>query len=485
MTVTAVQPKATPTARKVLQHAAGLLAMASVFAGGLNYLYALLLTHQLTAAQYTVFAGAQAVLVITGVIGSAGVPWVLARETAASTEGSLRRREAVTFAFWANVAFGVVLGGVVGLVVVIFGTGREAALVAATVVVLAIGSTGLGVLQGRGSTTMLSGLFTLEAVVKVGVGWVLVAMLGAETPGALAGSLVGAFVIWAALPAVRGHVGRPRRPATDASLWWAAARIGGLQTGVGVLTALDVLVVATLPGSREAAAQYQVAATLGKVPLFVAIALATAVFPTLVHADARRRRAGALWSYAVVGGYAWLLLLTVPDSLVAAVFPGEYTGLVRWLPWTAALGFALGALALVTAFVQSLPTLRRSLPRVLSAVGVFVLATAAGAMAGGVAGLAAGAVAGAWIALALTLSLSTERPALGDVVRRAVRPVSIAVTAVAAAALLATSGATLPWVATVAVTLPVVLVAAFPEFAHALRSVGRAPSRRPARQLPE
>ena len=57
---------------------------------------------------------------------------------------------------------------------------------------------------------------------------------------------------------------------------------------VSLFVAIDVVLVAVLPGNRALAASYQASATLARVPLFVAGAVATAFFPSL-----SRRETGA------------------------------------------------------------------------------------------------------------------------------------------------------------------------------------------------
>jgi O-antigen/teichoic acid export membrane protein len=463
----------------VLRHASGFLAISSVFAGGLNTLYALLLTHRLSTTQYAIFAGAQSVLIITGIIGSAGVPWVLARETAMSTEGSERRRQAVTFAFWANVAFGLLTAVAVALVVSVFGTPLDAGLVAATIFVLAVGSTGLGLLQGRGDTALISAIFGAEAIVKIFAGVVLVFAFGAGTAGALTGSLAGSALLLASLPAVRRDLSWLTRMRTDAALWLAAARIGILQTGIGVMSALDVLLVAAIPATRDLGGTYQVASALGKIPLFVALAVATAVFPTLMAADSASRRAEALRTYMIVAGFVWLVLLTVPQRMVRLAFPAEYSSLTHWLPYTAALGFALGALTLLTTFVQSEPTARHGLPRVAFAVLALAGGGVTGALLGAVHGFAIGSAAGAWAGLLVVAGLASERRGIVLLMRRLRSRRLLMAGPLVAGALIVAEQQVFVWLAVVALAIPLTLVSAFPEFAHGLERLRR---RRPPSQ---
>ena len=83
---------------------AGLLAIASALAGLLNYAYALVLSYELPPAQYSVFVGCQSLVVINGVIGSVGVPFVVARQTRIAIDRADDRllTSTITFAFWAK-----------------------------------------------------------------------------------------------------------------------------------------------------------------------------------------------------------------------------------------------------------------------------------------------------------------------------------------------------------------------------------------------
>lgn len=452
----------------VLRHAAGILAISSVFAGGLNNLYALLMTHTLATDQYAIFAGAQSVLTIAGIIGSAGVPWVLARETALSTEGSERRRQAVTFAFWGNLAFGIVTAAIVASVISVFGTPLDAAIVGATIFVLAVGSTGLGLLQGRGDTTVISAVFGAEAIVKVLAGVLLVFAIDGGTAGALAGSLVASTLLCATLPAIRRDVGWPKRLRTDSALWMSATRIGSLQAGIALMSALDVLLVAAIPRTRALGGTYQVASALGKMPLFVALAVVTAVFPTLTRPDSDHRRAEAMRSYLIVAGFVWLALLTVPPGLVRLAFSAEYSSLTRWLPFTAPLGFALGALTLLTTFVQSEKTVRRGLPRLVFGVVALAVGAVAGAMLDGVHGLAIGSTAGVWAGLFGMATLASERRGIALLARRLRQRRLLVAAALVAVALAVAERQPLAWLAVMVVAVPLTLVSAFPEFAYSL-----------------
>ncbi len=367
-------------ARRTNPHAAGLLAIATVLVGVLNYAYTLLLTYRLPFGNYSVFAGAQSLLFVNGVIGSVGIPWLLAKETAIARQDDdqVRLRRAITFAFWGNLGVGLAASAASGGLVLIFATVPEALLVAGSTLAITIGSTGVGVLQGRGQTTVMALVIVGEVVVKLTVGLLLVYQVQASALCALGGVFAGACILLVTLPVVLKDIGRPNSPRSDSALWRDSARIGGVQVGVGVVSSLDTFLVASLGSIRGLGSTYQVAATLGKVPLFISSAVSTAVFPTLTRAHGHTRRLEALQTYSAVAGFIWLALLTAPDPLVHRLFPSDYGSLTRWLPYTAAAGVGLGLLNLLTTFVQSYPPPARRRPGVgpmfiaLAAVVAFV-----------------------------------------------------------------------------------------------------------------
>ena len=87
----------------------------SVAAGGLNYMYTLGMTALMAPPDYSIFAGGQAIMLITGTVANTSVPWLLAREISIARERS-QVRTVVWFAVMLNFAVGVGAGALtVGL----------------------------------------------------------------------------------------------------------------------------------------------------------------------------------------------------------------------------------------------------------------------------------------------------------------------------------------------------------------------------------
>ena len=148
--------------------------------------------------------------------------------------------------------------------------------------VIFLGTTTTGWLQGQQRMRTLSALYVAENMLKnvAGCCWSMVAGLGDN--GALAAFGIGALVMLAWWPRTPRGAGGPWRAAlADRDLWRRAVRIAGAQGMVSLFVAIDVVLVALLPGDRALAASYQASAALSRVPLFVAGAVAAAFFPSL------------------------------------------------------------------------------------------------------------------------------------------------------------------------------------------------------------
>jgi O-antigen/teichoic acid export membrane protein len=429
-----------------------------------------LLTHRLSPAEYSVFAASQTLLILNGLVGGAGIPWVLAREISQATDEA-RRRSAVTFAFWGNAVAGLAVGALAAAVGAAFGDWQVVLLLFATSWVLSVGSTGAAVLQGQSRTGRLAVLFTVETVVKLVVALVAVSIWHTAA-AALLGSLAGVFVLWASFGELRGRVGRPRGwDAENRALLGSAWRLGRLQVGVGLAGSIDTVAVAILPVGHVAAATYQAAAALGRVPTFVSNAIALSAFPALVTpARAARARAEALSTYGTVGLFAVLALVTAPRSVLTLLFPASFAGLHDLLLYTAPLGVGLGALNLVATFAQSRPRTSPTGWTLLAAVGAIVVGVVVGQRIGGVRGLSLAAGVVCWLAVFAVLAERTERAAVRGL---ASRPTLQRLAVLAAGGLaLALARGRIDWLAVVIVAGVGALAAAFPELSGSRRPAG-------------
>lgn len=433
---------------------AGWLMLATTTAGLVNYGYALVLTHGLTPAQYAAFAAGQALLVVRAAIGAAGIPWLLARELARAGADEHRRVLVTTFAFWANIALGALLTTLATGAVLIFGSAGDAAAVALASLIMSVGSTGLGYLQGTGRMTAIALLFTLECLVKAAVGAILVFGAGAGSAGALAGFVAGSLVLLAPLPGFRHLL---RRPAWQPALLRAVLHQTRLQAGVALISAADTVLVAAL-GLGAAGGPYQAASALGRVPLFASNAIATAAFPRLHGPGAGERKAAALRSYLIIGVLLAGALITLPAPLRSLLFPEAFAAVGSWLPWAAVLGLAVGLINLCVTFLQADDPARTGRSVTLITGGYLTVVLTAGATFG-VRGIAVGAALAAACAVAALALLPPVRSGW-----RSLRPgpVAVAVPAVLLLALTLTTDV-YAWLALAALAAVLAGCKAFPE----------------------
>ncbi|GIE97071.1 lipopolysaccharide biosynthesis protein [Paractinoplanes rishiriensis] len=383
---------------------AGWLLVATTTAGIVNYAYAVVLTHGLDPAQYATFAAGQALIVVAGAVCGAGIPWVVARELARNPGDHERHAVVVTFGMWAGLLVGAVLALLLAGAELVLGTAREAAVVGLACVLLAAGSTVLGYLQGRGRMAAIAGLLTAETLVKFGVGAALVFGTSLGAAGALLGFVAGGLVLLLPLPAVRHLLRRPVWRADESALWRAAVHQTRLKVTVAVAGAGDTVLVALLGLGGRGGGPYQAASALGRVPMFASNAICTAAFPHLARDPAAAHRAAALRSYLLIGLLMAGALGTLPDQIRALLFPASFDDVGRWLPWTAMLGLAIGALNLGVTFLQAADPSGRSAGALAGITLAYLAVVAATGAAFAVGGLAAGAAAGGLLSVgALTL----------------------------------------------------------------------------------
>jgi glycosyltransferase involved in cell wall biosynthesis/polysaccharide pyruvyl transferase WcaK-like protein len=194
------------------------------------------------------------------------------------------------------------------------------------------------------------------------------------------------------------------------TLWRQAGGLGAVQGGVAALACTDVLLAGLLAGGDPAAAGYQVAALLGRVPLFLAGALSMAVFPRLASPTGSPARTvrSAITTFATLAIPTVVVVATLPPSLVAAAFPDGYPNVAALVPFTAVAGGMIGLVNLLTTFYQAQRRFAACLRRLAAGLVGTAAAAALGLATAGVSGLAVGTLAGTG-ATALLLTLGVRR----------------------------------------------------------------------------
>jgi O-antigen/teichoic acid export membrane protein len=386
------------------------IAVAMVTMGLSNYGYALLLTHLLDVAAYSTFAAGQGLILWATSVATVCVPLVLA-QALVRAESDDERDSAIRFAKLASTGSGLIVAAAVGAIATRFASSATALVLALSTFVLFLGTTTTGWLQGRERMRYLSGLFIAENVLKNGAGVLLVMVARLGDTGALGAFGIGALVMLVRWPRTPRGTGRAWLAAlANRDLWRRSAVIAGTQGFVSLFVAIDVVLVAILPGNRALAASYQASATLSRVPLYVAGAVGIAFFPSLSRRASDRMviAARALRMYAAVALPLAAALATVPAPVLALVFPAQYGAVATLLKYTAVTGLATGGIFLVTDFFQAADDYSS-----LRWLGAGMVGYVAGLLAGwrvdGVIGLAVGGALGAATAAALMGYLLVRR----------------------------------------------------------------------------
>lgn len=375
-------------------------ATAGLTVGALNYAYALILTRILGVGEYARFGAGQGLLLWVSSTATASVPWVLA-QSLARAHTDAERADATRFALVTSAAAGIFAGVAVGAVGAQFMGPRATWTLAISALVIFLGTTTVGALQGRERIRALATLTFAEGVLKVGAG-VLLVMFGLREAGALAAFGIAAVLPLLWLPAFARHRGHAWRTALiNRDLWRRALGIASVQSMVMIFVAVDLVLVPLLPMADSDAASYQASAALSRVPLFVAAAVSAAYFPSL----SRRQAAGPLTSsavrmYAVITLPLVAILATAPGQLVTMMFPSEYGAMTTLLRFTALAGLAAGGINLASTFFQATNDYSCLWWQGAGLVG-YVGALVTGWSIGGVHGLAVAAAIGAFGALAL------------------------------------------------------------------------------------
>jgi len=394
MTRTATGPDATRRDETIAARGARWITVAFVIVGLLNYGYAVLLTRFLNVAGYSVFAAGQSLILWASTVATVAVPWVLAQGLARA-RCDAERETAIRFAVLAGAGGGLITATAVGIIAMRFSGPLVAAVIAASTLIIFVGTTTTGWLQGLQRMRALAGLYVAENVLKNLAGLVLV-LAGLKVGGALGAFGIGGLVMLAWYPRVRGRAMRPWLTAlASRPLWLRTVRIAGVQGMISLYGAVDVVLVALLPVAHSLAASYQASAVVSRVPLYIASAVATAFFPSLSrHAAGGPIAARAAAMYGAVALPLCAVLATMPAGVLAVVFPAQYGAMATLLKFTALAGLAGGAACLLAAFFQAADDYS-CLPWLAAGLVAYLGGLLAGWRLGGVTGLAAGGALGA------------------------------------------------------------------------------------------
>ncbi|MCI2239728.1 glycosyltransferase [Kineococcus sp. TRM81007] len=354
-----------------------------------NYTFSLVLIWLLPGAGYSSFATGSSLLLVVGTLASAAVPWVLAQEVASRDPSRVER--AARVATTAGVLQGVLVAGVAVVVSAPWASPLLQAVLAATCFATFLSGNVIGSLQGRRCFQRIAALRVLELVSRLAVGAGL-ALAGLGPTGALLGFTVGSALVVVVGAVAFGAVARPRLPRrSDAALLRRAGGQLAVQGGTAALAGLDVLVAAAVVGTSTRLGAYQAATVLGRVPVFVAVALSMVVFARLVASPAGRhgRVVATGWcQYVRLATPVVLVLATVPGPVLRSLLPPQYGSMGDLLLLTAVGGWLLGAVNLLAANLKAVDAFARAAVPVLAAAVLLVPVVALSVSAGGVRSMA-------------------------------------------------------------------------------------------------
>lgn len=346
------------TADDLLQHG-GLMAAATVMAGGFNYGYQVLVGRALGAELYGVFGALFALFYLLHVVGR-GIRFSASRfaaeldgpdERAAFYRGFLVRSVglgAVSFA-------GLVAAGPAIAAFLDLDSTLPVVAVAAAIAIELVLTANQGTLQGLQRFAALGGFKVVQAVVKFALGAALVfaglglyGAFGAVALGSLAVLLASTIYLYRQLGSAS---------ATAATFEYRRAYRYVLPAALAgfcltVPANADVVLVKHF-FAGEAAGHYTAASVLGKILLFLPMGISTALFPKVSadHATAATDRLDALFDRALtyaalVGAGGALAYWVASEPVLRVIFGPEYVAaapLVRW--------YGLAMLAVVLAVI--------------------------------------------------------------------------------------------------------------------------------------
>jgi glycosyltransferase involved in cell wall biosynthesis/O-antigen/teichoic acid export membrane protein len=379
------------------------LTLSAVLVGVLNYVYSICLTWLLTPHDYSMFAGGQALLLVCGTIASASVPWLISQGIARAPQDLRTRQELISFGSILALVQGLVAAVVAVLAARRFTSSQVAIVLAGNAVAIFCATVSRGYLQGFGRFRLVASLSAAEAVAKIGIGLMLVAA-GAGAAGALGGFGGGAFVlIVGGLLCMRHDLTLRAGSIRQPELWRRVAWLTTVQVGLAILANADAVLASASLGSGGDLARFQVSIILGRSPLFLAIALATAIFPAL---SAPRAPDSSILGtstslYVRMAGPLAVVVATTPQAIVDLAFPSDYAGVTALLPLTASSGLLIGAIYLLLSSFQAQQRFRTTAGLLAMCLIVHVGAIVAGLKLGAGAGAAVGGLVGAASAVAL------------------------------------------------------------------------------------
>ncbi|WP_165070086.1 MATE family efflux transporter [Marisediminicola senii] len=359
---------------RVQRHAA-VVSVTTLVVSIANYAFSLVLIRLLAAPDYVAYASVQSLLLVLGSGGMAAIPWAVARHVAL-TRTTRAAGEALGFGLVASVVQGLVFAGLSFALVAPASGVQLGVATGGAAFALSVIAAPLGLLQGQGRLVAISVLRLVETVVRIGLSLVLVVAVAADPLSPITGFIVGSVVLTVAALIVCRAAFPLRRAAraTYRGLLRHSALLGVAQLALAALGAIDTVVIAWTQMNVIDARDYQVAALLGRVPLFVGAAVAMTYYSQIASAAsaaaAHMQQARATRLIVLLGVPVAIMLATTPTWALDIIAPGQADQVSALLPWTAITGVTVATATVLACARQANEQYRRLFILLLPIVAV-------------------------------------------------------------------------------------------------------------------
>lgn len=396
----------TGASREHLQ--ATLISLVTILLSAANYGFSLVVVRWLSSADYVHYAAVQSLLLVLGTGCMAAVPWAIARHVALGAREA--EGEALRFGLLASAVQGVFFA-LLGLVIVAPASGwAMAGVTSLAAFALSMVAAPLGVLQGQQRLEVIAGLRLGEAAVRIGLSLVLLVGVAASPTSPLIGFVAGSAVLFvagmfacrSALPLRRTH------SAALIGLIRQSLSLGLVQVLLAALGTIDTIVVGYTALADTDASSYQVAALLGRIPLYLASAVALSFYQGFARDDLPEVGVGlgrALRLFSLVGVPAAATVVGMPVLLLGILVPERAEQVSALLGPTVVIGLAVGLVTVLSAVHQARGWFRRAL---LAVAPVALLQPVALVVVGRGLGIEAFAVAGVVLSVAALVTLARD-----------------------------------------------------------------------------
>lgn len=341
-----------------IKNQATFLSLATLIVSGANYGYSLAVIRLLPSREYAQFASVQGLLLVMGTASMAAIPWAVARYVALN-DTRQAAREALHFGLVAAFIQGVVMAAAAGLVIGTLAGTSLGVITGAAAFCLSLVVAPLGFLQGYQKLKFIAYLRAFETALRLTIGLLFLFVVSRSASSAILGfPIASALIFFIGLSRCRRAF--PLKVGNRLvlrELLRQSVLLGLIQLFIATLAALDTVVVLVSHLRTNSIASYQVAALLGRIPLFLSTAISVSYYQPLAKAkddrEAGRTLERAVLFYLLISVPMVALLASIPVDLVRLVSPSHPDTIASLLRYTSISGSAIGLINIVTTSHQA------------------------------------------------------------------------------------------------------------------------------------